>query len=163
MSLSCWQHSSKCSLVHCQPSLLQGYTTVLGPGSCLPGVQGLSLTSYFPAGFIWIPGIIILQVLDFAFPLVECHQLNSSKDQQVLCCISHFSPFFILCELAGVRSVLLFMSLMKVSNSIGPSTNPWGTPLAAWLQLDFMPLIITFWTQLLSQFSIYITLHLSNL
>lgn len=60
-----------------------------------------SLTSYFPAGFIWIPGIIILQVLDFAFPLVEHHQLNSSKYQQVLCCISHFSPFFILCEFAG--------------------------------------------------------------
>lgn len=41
--------------------------------SCLPGLWGFSPTSCFPAGFIWVPGVTILQVQDFAIPLVEHH------------------------------------------------------------------------------------------
>lgn len=171
-SLTCWQCSSKCSLVHCQPSLLPGYTAVFWPASCLPGLQGLSLTSYFAASFMWVPGFITLQVHEFAFPLVEHHgiplssilhpvKIPPSRWTFVVSATSH--TFLSSVNLLRVHSVLLFRPLTKASNSIGPSTNPWGTLLVTCLQRDFMPLIITFWTQLLSQFSSYITLPLSNL
>lgn len=172
LSSTCWQCSSKCSLIHCQPSLLQGHTAVFCPASCLPGLQGLSLKGYFPAGVVWLPGIIILQGQDLALPLSEHHGIPLSSILRPVTIplnsrsfdVSATSHTFLSSvNLLGVHSVLLFRSLMKASNSVGPRTNPWSTPLLTCLQLDFMPLIITFWTQLLSQFSIYIALHLSNL
>lgn len=169
--MTCWQCSSKCSLIHCQPSLLQGCTTVFWPDSCVPGLQDLSLTRYFPAGFMWVLEITILQAQDFAFPLVEHHGIpfspilhpvkNLPKSRSFVVSASSHTLLSSV-NLLGVQSVLLFRSLIKVLKNIGPNTNPWCTLLVACLQLDFMTLFITFWTQLLSQFSIYITLHLSN-
>ncbi|PKU29846.1 rna-directed dna polymerase from mobile element jockey-like [Limosa lapponica baueri] len=56
----------------------------------------------------------------------------------------------------------VILSLSKTLNSISLSIRPCGTPLVTGLQLDFVQLITTLWSQLFSQFSIHLTVHLSN-
>jgi len=45
--------------------------------------------------------------------------------------------------LRGMHSVPSSPSFVKLINSVGPSIEPWGTPLMNGLQLDFVPLITT--------------------
>ncbi|KAK4828690.1 LOW QUALITY PROTEIN: hypothetical protein QYF61_000528 [Mycteria americana] len=53
-------------------------------------------------------------------------------------------------------------SLMKMLNRTGPNIDPWGALLVNGLQLDFIPLITTFWTQPFSQFSVHLTVCLPS-
>ncbi|KAK1197403.1 TENS3 protein, partial [Pygoscelis papua] len=52
--------------------------------------------------------------------------------------------------------------LMKVWNSIGPSISSWGIMLVTCLLVDLVQLITSLWAQPFSQFSIHLTVHLSN-
>lgn len=52
--------------------------------------------------------------------------------------------------------------LMKILNNISLSIEPWGTPLASGVQLDFMPLITTLWAQQFCQFSVHLATHLPS-
>lgn len=53
---------------------------------------------------------------------------------------------------------VLQFSSMKMLNGIGPSIDPWDTPLVTGIPLVFVPLITSLWAHLFSQFSI----HLQN-
>lgn len=81
---------------------------------------------------ILVPGVVPAQKQDFAFLLVECHEVP-------------VSPFSSL-----LRSFWLGASHYSLS-----STPP--KPLVTGLQLDFVPLITPLWAQLLNQFSIHLT------
>jgi len=65
-------------------------------------------------------------------------------------------------NLVRVHSISLSRSLMKIFNSIGHSTDPWGTPLVSSVCLDIKPLTTTLWLRPSNQFLIHQTDHLSN-
>ena len=48
-------------------------------------------------------------------------------------------------------------------DSAGFSINLWGKPLVACFQWDFLPFSTILWTQVISQFLILCTVHLTNL
>lgn len=95
-------------------------------------------------------GAIPLLLQDLAFPLVECHKIHLCPIPQPvevplngstrLWSISYLvSP----ANLLRVQPVPSSRSLMKMLNRIGPSIDPWGTPLVTGLQLGFVQLIPT--------------------
>lgn len=66
-------------------------------------------------------------------------------------------------NLLRVHSVPLSVSLIKMSKSPGPSTDPWETPLnTTGFHLDAEPLATTLWVRLSSQFLIDQVVPLSN-
>ena len=66
-------------------------------------------------------------------------------------------------DVLRVHSIPLSLSLMKMLNSIGPCTDPRGTPLVTSLHLDIDPLTTTLWMWPSNQFLIHRTVHPSNL
>ncbi|KAK4814241.1 LOW QUALITY PROTEIN: hypothetical protein QYF61_012737 [Mycteria americana] len=58
-------------------------------------------------------------------------------------------------NLLRVHSISLSMSLMKILNSTGPSTDPCGTPPITDLHLDIEPLTATLWMLPSNQFLIH--------
>ena len=83
-----------------------------------------------------------------AFPDVELHDASLSPIFQAhkvlldgsttIWCSSHSSQFCVICKLAAMHFVLSSRSLMMMLNSNGSSMNPWDTPLAICLQLQFV-------------------------
>ena len=83
--------------------------------SRLPGPQGLSLQSCFPAfrlQHVLVPGVVPLQVQDFAVLFVELHEIPLSPVLQPVqipldgstatWCISRSSQYCVICKLAEV-------------------------------------------------------------
>ncbi|XP_055576153.1 uncharacterized protein LOC129736772 [Falco cherrug] len=58
-------------------------------------------------------------------------------------CISHSSQLCVTCKRSEGSSVPSSWSLMSKLNRTGPSTDPWGTPLATGLQLRSVLLVTT--------------------
>lgn len=139
-----------------QPSILlafwpQGHIAELC-SICSPGPPGLFLPNCFLAG---CPpacsgaGAVLPQVQDSVLLLVELHAFPVRQFLQLvqvplnsgmtLCNSCHCSQFCVIGKLSAPSS----RSVMKMFNSIGPSTEPWDTLLVTGLQLDFMALITT--------------------
>ena len=74
------------------------------------------------------------------------------------------TPFsFVSSEnLLRMHSAPLSRSLMKMLYTTASSINPWSMILLTDMQLDFMPLVTTLWTQPYSQFSVHLTVYLSS-
>ena len=101
---------------------------------------------------VLILGRALSPVQDLALGLVEL---------QEVCCTTRLG---VPCRLAeGALSPTVCVSgcmNMKIFNSIGPSTDPGGTPLGTGFRLE--PLTIPLWTGPSSQFLIRLTVHPSN-
>jgi len=59
-------------------------------------------------------------------------------------CVNHTTQLGVISKLAEVPSS---MSLIKMLESTGSKTDPWGTPLVSDLHLDIEPLTTTLWLQ----------------
>lgn len=66
--------------------------------------------------------------------------------------------FCIVCRLA----LCLWSWSLKMLNSIGSTSDPWGTLLVTGLHLDFLPPVTTLWGWQIRQLSIHLTVHLSS-
>ena len=105
----------------------------------------LILLSCFPKP-VQVHGVVPPQVQDPALVLVGLHQVtlrqlsSLSRSRRMAAQpsgVSATSPSFVLsAKLLRVRSVPSSGSLMKKLNKTGPSTDSWGTSLAAGLQSD---------------------------
>lgn len=66
-------------------------------------------------------------LLNFMRFLTQFSSLSRSTSSAIMWCFSSSSQFCIICELAEMHSVT--RSLMKLLNTLGPSNDPWVTPL----------------------------------
>jgi len=120
----------------------------------------------------WVHGIAASPVQDLAVLFVELHEVSVSPFLQPvevpldgitpLCCISHSSQCCITSKLAEGALCSIIQIICQEVSSIGPSVEPWGTPLVTCLPLDFVPLFTTLWSQSFSQFSVHLPDHLYN-
>jgi len=92
--------------------------------------------------------------------LFSCSFLCPTQDP-VNGCISH--QLCIINKLAEGDFVTSSKLLIKMLKYTAPSIKPWNTPLVIGLQLDFALLTTIFYVWSFGQFSICLTLHLSNL
>ncbi|PKU47282.1 wd repeat-containing protein hypothetical protein [Limosa lapponica baueri] len=103
------------------------------------------LLTVFPK-LVSLHGIVVTQVQDLAFGLVEPHTVGLSPSiQPVQIPRRTFLPItrstllpnlVLFANLLRVYLIPLSRSLMKVLNRTGPNTEPWGTPLVTSCQLD---------------------------
>ncbi|PKU44713.1 hypothetical protein llap_4987 [Limosa lapponica baueri] len=99
----------------------------------------------------FIPAVALTQVQDPALRLVEPHGVHMGqllKAVQVpldgilsIICVNYTTQLG-TANLLRVHSIPLSMSLVKILNHTGPSTNPSGTPLITDLHLDIELLTI---------------------
>lgn len=142
-------------------SLLSTRTPRSFSAICFPAVQHPACTGTYSS-----------QVQDLALPPSELHEIPHGSAPQLdksIWMTSHSSgvasshSFIPSGKLLNVHSVQRFRSFMNLLNGTGPTIEPWGISLMTCLQMNLMLLITTPWAQLFSSFSVYITIHLSNL
>ena len=122
---------------------------------CPPGPQGPFLPSCFPAGcphHTLVHGVVLPQVQDLAFPLVELQEVPVSlflpplpmplNGSTTACCINHYSQFCIICRLAEGTLCPIVQVIYEDVKQCQSYYQP-QSPLVNGFQLNFIPPFIS--------------------